>query len=198
MRTSSKREQILEAAVRVLTRQGLEKTRISDIVREAGVAQGTFYLYFPSKHALIPAIAAGVRSRMLLALRQEVPAGGSLQEILEALVDGTIRITGELRDELVLCYLGLALSGGLQSWEEARFTYCDWLAGVLEPCRQRGEIHPDTDLMIAAGMVKELVESVAERIQLYGGEQGLSRSSRRELLVFLMRALGGPECAQLC
>jgi AcrR family transcriptional regulator len=36
----------------VFAEQGYAATRVSDIVREAGVAQGTFYLYFKSKQAI--------------------------------------------------------------------------------------------------------------------------------------------------
>jgi hypothetical protein len=35
----------------------LSKASISEIVKKAGTAQGTFYLYFSSKNALISAIA---------------------------------------------------------------------------------------------------------------------------------------------
>ena len=45
----SRREQLLDAAVRTFTKAGYSATRVSDIVSEAGVAQGTFYLYFASK-----------------------------------------------------------------------------------------------------------------------------------------------------
>ena len=40
------RARILDAAYRVFADKGLENTRISDIVRESGLARGTFYNYF--------------------------------------------------------------------------------------------------------------------------------------------------------
>ncbi|GEM_PF-1227331 len=40
------RARILDAAYRVFAEKGLENTRISDIVRESGLARGTFYNYF--------------------------------------------------------------------------------------------------------------------------------------------------------
>lgn len=55
--TSGKYEKILQAAIEVISEKGLDKASISDIVKKAGTAQGTFYLYFSSKNALIPAIA---------------------------------------------------------------------------------------------------------------------------------------------
>ena len=46
------KDYLLNAAVRKFHQKGYQKTRISDIVSEAGVAQGTFYLYFKSKEEI--------------------------------------------------------------------------------------------------------------------------------------------------
>ena len=48
---------LVYAALAVFKKKGLEQTKVSDIVKQAGVAQGTFYLYFPSKLAVMPALA---------------------------------------------------------------------------------------------------------------------------------------------
>lgn len=45
-----KRESLLETAFRLFTSKGIHKTSISDIVADAGVAKGTFYLYFKDKY----------------------------------------------------------------------------------------------------------------------------------------------------
>ena len=46
---SVRQEQILAAARKVFREKGYDGTTIADIVQAAGVAQGTFYLYFSSK-----------------------------------------------------------------------------------------------------------------------------------------------------
>src|SRR5215218_9571774 len=51
-----KREAILAAALRLIARLGLHATPMSAVAREAGVATGTLYLYFPSKQAMINAL----------------------------------------------------------------------------------------------------------------------------------------------
>ena len=43
---------ILDSAFELFTKQGVEKTSISEISEKAGVAKGTFYLYFRDKHEL--------------------------------------------------------------------------------------------------------------------------------------------------
>jgi AcrR family transcriptional regulator len=63
-----RREQILEAASEVFAKVGYHKASISDIIEQADIARGTFYLYFTSKHNVLEAILdealAGLRARI--------------------------------------------------------------------------------------------------------------------------------------
>ena len=54
-----RREQILDAAERVLVERGLAATTMADVAEGAAVAKGTVYLYFESKAELL----AGLRAR---------------------------------------------------------------------------------------------------------------------------------------
>jgi AcrR family transcriptional regulator len=63
--TSSVRDRLLTAAVEVFASKGYTATRVSDIVREAGVAQGTFYLYFRSKQAIFEELIDTCFERLL-------------------------------------------------------------------------------------------------------------------------------------
>lgn len=45
-----KREALFNTAFELFTTKGIQKTTISDIVQKAGVAKGTFYLYFTDKY----------------------------------------------------------------------------------------------------------------------------------------------------
>lgn len=49
MPAPERREQILEASAAVFSRKGYRMASVSDIVEEAGIGRGTFYLYFDSK-----------------------------------------------------------------------------------------------------------------------------------------------------
>jgi len=52
-----RRQEILAAALRCFARNGFHSTTITDVVRESGVSQGTFYLYFQTKDDVIAALA---------------------------------------------------------------------------------------------------------------------------------------------
>jgi len=53
----TRRQQILDAALRCFSRDGFHSTTTADIVRESGVSQGTLYLYFATKDDIIAALA---------------------------------------------------------------------------------------------------------------------------------------------
>ncbi|MEZ4240336.1 MAG: helix-turn-helix domain-containing protein [Myxococcota bacterium] len=48
----ARRGQIKDSALRVFSERGYHQTSVTDLVEAAGVARGTFYLYFDSKEAI--------------------------------------------------------------------------------------------------------------------------------------------------
>jgi AcrR family transcriptional regulator len=53
----AKRAELAAVAAGVFIERGVARTAVSDIVSAAGIAQGTFYLYFDSKDDLVVAVA---------------------------------------------------------------------------------------------------------------------------------------------
>jgi len=74
---------------------GYGKTPVSAIVREAGVAQGTFYLYFKNKQALLTELRREVFRDYATTLRHEAaracPADERLARVATAMVDAVAR-----------------------------------------------------------------------------------------------------------
>lgn len=66
----SRRADLLEAARSVLGRQGYHASKVSDIVRQAGVAQGTFYRYFASKEEAFLELSRAMRMSTAEAIEQ--------------------------------------------------------------------------------------------------------------------------------
>jgi len=64
------RERLIRAAESVFGDVGFYDTRISEITREAGVASGTFYLYFSSKEQLFRAVLASLNHDLRRTLRE--------------------------------------------------------------------------------------------------------------------------------
>ncbi len=70
----NKRQSIMDAALGFFTLKGIHKTSIDDIVNEAHVAKGTFYLYFKDKPDLMQQISVNIISRIMLDAYRQVKA----------------------------------------------------------------------------------------------------------------------------
>jgi AcrR family transcriptional regulator len=56
-RSPRRREDLVDAALRSFVAKGVSATSVDDIVRGAGVAKGTFYLYFETRDDVLAAVA---------------------------------------------------------------------------------------------------------------------------------------------
>ena len=61
-----KMENLLNTSFELFTSQGINKTSISDIVNKAGVAKGTFYLYFKDKYDIRNRLIAHKSSQLFM------------------------------------------------------------------------------------------------------------------------------------
>ncbi len=66
----AKRTAMMNAAVRVFAEKGYHSATVRDIVRDAGVAIGTFYFYFPDKETLFVHLYEETSGFLLQALDQ--------------------------------------------------------------------------------------------------------------------------------
>jgi AcrR family transcriptional regulator len=76
MTEAVRREQILQAAERLLEHYGPQKTTVADVAREAGIGVGSVYLEFPSKEAIIEALSRARHEAVLAAMREAVKQEG--------------------------------------------------------------------------------------------------------------------------
>jgi len=64
------REELLHIALEIFATKGYHATKISDIVKQAGVAQGTFYWHFKSKEEIAKEIIDKGKENLLAAIHQ--------------------------------------------------------------------------------------------------------------------------------
>src|SRR5687768_16551067 len=81
-----KRERILDAAERVFAEHGFFAARVSEIAKEAGVADGTIYLYFKSKDELLISLFESRMDRFNARLAAAIPQDGRPTEKLLAAI----------------------------------------------------------------------------------------------------------------
>ncbi len=80
MKGEDKRTAILKATMKLITEHGFHATPMSMIAKQAGVAAGTIYNYFPSKEVLINQLYAELKQKMGAALLQNYEESGNLRD----------------------------------------------------------------------------------------------------------------------
>lgn len=108
-----KRESLLETAFRLFTSKGIQKTSISDIVEDAGVAKGTFYLYFKDKYDIRNKLIAHKSSEVFRRADSALKAAGitELEDRVVFLVDNIINQLVE--NQTLLGFISKNLSWGV-------------------------------------------------------------------------------------
>jgi len=74
-----RRDRIRGVASRLVAERGLEQVQMQEIAHESGVALGTLYRYYPSKHLLL----AGVMAGQISAIGRTVSDGPTLDPVAE-------------------------------------------------------------------------------------------------------------------
>src|SRR5215210_140777 len=82
-RTEEIRNKIFAAAATVVGRYGYADASISRITEEAGVAQGTFYLYFESRQHMFDQLLPHVGAEMVAYIGQKVAGAKTFLEVEE-------------------------------------------------------------------------------------------------------------------
>jgi TetR/AcrR family transcriptional regulator, fatty acid metabolism regulator protein len=90
-RTGEKHQVILEAAVKTFARTGYHRTRVADIAGEAGVADGTVYIYFKSKEDILISLFQDLMLRFVEDLYRELAQCRDASEKLRTIVDYHLR-----------------------------------------------------------------------------------------------------------
>lgn len=108
-----KKESLLNTAFHLFITNGMNKTTISDIVNEAGVAKGTFYLYFKDKYDIRNKLISHKSSQLFSSAHEAL-----LKEDIEVFDDKIIFIVDYIINELnqdkpLLKFLSKNLSWGV-------------------------------------------------------------------------------------
>ena len=111
-----KREAILRAATHVFARNGYFNSKVADVARVAGVADGTVYLYFKSKEEILHTIFDRNTSEVIAEGREELAKIADPREKLRRIATRHLERLGADRDLAVV--FQVELRGSTKFMEE--------------------------------------------------------------------------------
>ena len=189
--STDKRERILRAAIRVFARKGFYATRVSEIAKAAGVADGTIYLYFKNKDDVLVSIFEDGIGRLLLALREETAGELSASERIERAIELQLGLLEGRRDLAEVITVNLRQSSKLMKQYGAPLfnEYIDFLASIVADGQRAGELRQDVSPRIVARGLWGALDGVAMTWALADGEAPTLRRAAKELATIHLEGL---------
>ena len=150
---AARREQILKTALKLFAAQGFDATSTRQIAKEAGIAEGLIFHYFPTKASLLAAILDNRRSfrselRAILEGAQGRPAPEVLREVASGWL-ATLR-----RDaELVVLFITAQTNPEVnEAMQQVIGEGTSQVSGYLKARIEAGELREDLPLQTAVMM----------------------------------------------
>lgn len=187
---TDRRQQLLDVSRERFLKDGYAATSVASIVRAAGVAQGTFYLYFPSKQALLAELRRGVFKSYAAALPDRVDPDRPADALL---ADTVARILGVLSDNLPLERV-FREAESAEATQRAALQGRARLAGIADALLRAGidqGVFSTDDPALAGRFIVTLFDNVLYEALVYE-PSGRAAQVAAAGLRFVLAALGVP------
>ncbi len=157
-RKEETRSLLLHTAMKLFAKKGIFDTTVEEITEAADVGKGTFFNYFPSKEAILEALAERQLALVQKAVEQAQSAT-SIRPILRELFH-SMSSTGPARSQLMFrSLLGTALTNRLmlQLVQRIHLKARERVAMILERGQQLGEVRRDREPIELARLLQHVL-----------------------------------------
>ncbi|HET8606685.1 MAG TPA: TetR/AcrR family transcriptional regulator [Gaiellaceae bacterium] len=180
------RRRLLDAAERVFGEHGFYDASIVKITEAAGVAQGTFYLYFASKQEIFEELVRDLNARVRHAMQESAAQGADRIEAERLGFRAYFRFTADHP-----AIYRIIRQAEFVSPEALRYHYDKITEGYVVGLRQAigaGEI-ADVDPEVAAWALMAMGEMLGMRWLLWEGREEMPQDVLNELDRLIVRVL---------
>nr|WP_306298560.1 TetR/AcrR family transcriptional regulator [Brevibacterium yomogidense] len=181
-RGEATRRKILEAAEQVFAQMGYPDASIVKVTERAGVALGTFYLYFDSKKTVFEALVLDLNRRVRQSMSESMAGARTRVEAERGGFEGFFRFTAEHP-----ALYRVIREAEFASPATMRLHYERIVAGYtegLEQAQSAGEVDPTLDPEVAAWALMGLGELIGMRYVLWERDENGRAPQRIDPEVF--------------
>ncbi len=188
-----KKTRILRAAVDVFARNGYFNARVTDVAKEAGVADGTIYLYFSGKEDLLVSIFREKARGYLASLKDVLSVTSDPAEQIRLTMRHHLAKLGEHRATAVVFQVELRQSlkfMGVVSREEVT-EYLQLLRTIVESGQTDGTFRANLQPQLIANAIFGVLDE-AVTTWILSDREYLPSDHAAELTSFVLAGLGRP------
>ncbi len=147
IRTADKHSKIIEAAIRVFSRKGFFHARISDIAKEAQVADGTIYLYFNNKYDILISLFEEEIGKIIMEVKLllESEAQDDPPKMLRIFALHHLQMMDDRRELAEVLQMELRQSNKfMREYRNTKFSeYLDIISGIVRKGQEMGAFRSD-------------------------------------------------------
>jgi AcrR family transcriptional regulator len=190
---TERQRQLLDAAILVFGARGYHRTQVSDIIKQADVARGTFYLYFKSKREIFDTIMTELFEQVSSQIKT-LPHDAT-DKIPEQLMGNIERITNLLLDNPPLTKILFNESVGLDTELDERLKkfygqILDYIRRGLRQGQEMGFVREGDHRILSMTLLGSLKEVFYQ--YLLGTERPEREDINREIFRFVIAAIAHP------
>ena len=179
-----RRDDIVQAALRVFDRDGFEGARIDDVAAEADVAKGTVYLYFKNKDAIAEAMVErhflGMEARFMIDAKPK-----NLSTFIVSL-EQSMGVPEEHANFIRVFFEVFGPSFASDSFTSMVSSFFEKLgtryAQALEHLQKQGDVRADLDARLLGRSLASTVDGMILHRSLFGISKPRYAKMRREVL----------------
>jgi len=162
-RGGDKRERILQAAERVFAKRGFFAARVSEIAKDAGVADGTIYLYFKNKDDLLISLFEARMHQVNDELRAQVAKEKTPLGQLRAFIRRYLQLVADEPAAAEVLTIELRQSSKfMKEYENPQFAdFLRLLGGIIAAGQERGELDAAVPSHVAARMIFGMLDELS-------------------------------------
>ncbi|WP_416827609.1 TetR/AcrR family transcriptional regulator [Ectobacillus polymachus] len=158
-----KYNQIIDAAVIVIAENGYHQSQVSKIAKQAGVADGTIYLYFKNKEDILISLFQEKMGNFIEKIFERTEGIGSAKEKLLMLIETHFTLLSENHHLAIVTQLELrqtnkALRAKINDVLKGYFQSID---DILQLGISRQEFRSDLDIRVTRQMIFGTIDEVA-------------------------------------
>ncbi|OQY03632.1 MAG: TetR family transcriptional regulator [Desulfobacteraceae bacterium 4572_123] len=162
LKTNDKYHRILDAAIKVFAEQGFFQSTIAQVAREAGVADGTIYLYFKNKDDILFNFFNYKTRQVFSGFREQVSKGDNATSKLRNLIRRHLQ---EFQRDRNMAIVYQAETHGNSRVAEKKIKemakmYYDLVSEIVEQGQEEGVIRRD----LYVGMVKRFILGAVDEV----------------------------------
>jgi len=196
MKTADKHSKIIRAATKVFAKKGFFNARISDIAKEAKVADGTIYLYFNNKYDMLLSVFEEKIGKLVEQINAHLEKEEDPRRMLEIFIANHLREMKKNRNLAEVIQIELRQTNKMiKDYRNNKFSeYLDIISTIIKRGQARNLFRQDVLPGIAKRAIFGAMDEVARIWNInIDSEYKIEEIESQVIKIFLIGILEHPE-----